>query len=162
MATALVIGRFQPFHKGHEFLIKEALKENESIIIAVGSSQESRTKKNPFNYKERKKLIQSCFKDAKIIPVPDYESDDDWVNYLLKFKFEIVYSNNKWVDEIFSKIKFKVKKIKELQNISSTIIRKMIIDNEKSYKKLMPKNCLKVMNDINAERIIKECFKTNK
>jgi len=44
MTTALIIGRFQPFHLGHLLLIKEAAKEADIIVIGIGSSQESRTR----------------------------------------------------------------------------------------------------------------------
>ncbi|MFA5333314.1 MAG: adenylyltransferase/cytidyltransferase family protein [Candidatus Nanoarchaeia archaeon] len=161
MAAALVIGRFQPFHKGHEYLINKALKENKLVIIAVGSSQESRTRKNPFNFFERKNMIKSCFNNCRIISCPDYKSDESWANHLLKYNFCAVYSNNERVNEIFDNKKVKVKKVKELPNISSTRIRTMIINNEPEYKKLIPKNCLKIMKEINAEKVIKECFKNN-
>jgi nicotinamide-nucleotide adenylyltransferase len=159
MRNALIIGRFQPFHKAHELLIKQALKENDSVIIAIGSSQESRTIKNPFNYEERKKMISSCFKDIKIIPCPDFESDKDWADYLIKkANFNTVYSNNEWVNKIFSKRKIIIKKTQENKKISGTKIRQMINNNE-NYKKLIPKPCLDVLKKIDAQRIIKECFK---
>ncbi|MDD4353382.1 MAG: adenylyltransferase/cytidyltransferase family protein [Candidatus Nanoarchaeia archaeon] len=163
MQKALIIGRFQPFHKGHEFLINQVLKQNYSIIIAIGSSQESRTAKNPFNYEERKKMIQSCFKNAKIMPSQDYESDEDWADDLMsKAKFDIVYSNNEKVNEIFYKRKIQVKKVNELPNISGTKIRKMINNNDNKYKELIPKSCLEEMEKICAMKIIKECFKIKK
>ena len=36
--TALIVGRFQPFHKGHLFLIKKALEKANKIIIGIGSA----------------------------------------------------------------------------------------------------------------------------
>ena len=53
----LYVGRFQPFHNGHKSVVKEALKHCDRLIIAIGSAQESRTKKNPFTFEERRKFI---------------------------------------------------------------------------------------------------------
>ncbi|KKT88976.1 MAG: hypothetical protein UW88_C0006G0001, partial [Candidatus Collierbacteria bacterium GW2011_GWD2_45_10] len=33
--TSLVIGKFYPFHKGHQFLIKTALKNSASVTVIV-------------------------------------------------------------------------------------------------------------------------------
>jgi len=48
MTTGLIIGRFQPFHKGHLHAIEHALKEVDELIIAVGSSQYVNTEDNPW------------------------------------------------------------------------------------------------------------------
>jgi len=58
MTTGLFIGRFQPFHLGHLSDIKDALKEVDELVIAIGSSQHSGTKENPFSTEERIKMIE--------------------------------------------------------------------------------------------------------
>ena len=55
--VAVVIGRFQPFHDGHLFMVQEALKVAKQLVICVGSSHRARTVKNPFLFEERKQLI---------------------------------------------------------------------------------------------------------
>ena len=87
----LYIGRFQPFHNGHASVVDEALIHCQKLVIAVGSSQESRTKKNPFTFEERKKFILRglFFHQADnviIVPVPDreeYSDDSNWGQYVL-------------------------------------------------------------------------------
>ncbi|MDF2956278.1 MAG: Nicotinamide mononucleotide adenylyltransferase, partial [Candidatus Alkanophagales archaeon MCA70_species_2] len=34
---ALYIGRFQPYHKGHHFVIKEIASQFDEIVIVIGS-----------------------------------------------------------------------------------------------------------------------------
>ena len=86
----LYVGRFQPFHNGHLSVVREALKHCDRLIIAVGSSQESRTKKNPFTFEERRELIWRSLKGLNdrvlIIPLPDreyYGDDCTWGQYVL-------------------------------------------------------------------------------
>ena len=121
---ALVIGRFQPLHLGHEKLINQAIKGNDSVIIAIGSSEESRTAHNPLNFSERKKIIRSCFEGLEIIPSPDFENDDDWADHLIKSaEFEVVYSNNPVVKKIFSNKGFKTASVPKILGISGTKIK---------------------------------------
>ena len=52
--TAIYIGRFQPFHKGHEELLKKAIKRYGQVAILVMDS-EGINKKNPFSFSYVKK-----------------------------------------------------------------------------------------------------------
>ena len=52
-----LIGRFQPFHLGHLEAIKFALSKVEHLHLAIGSSNKSHEKRNPFTDDERKKMI---------------------------------------------------------------------------------------------------------
>lgn len=134
MKRALFIGRFQPFHNAHLKDIKDILKKVDEVIIAIGSSQGKNTLENPFSYKERKEMIakvlnKNKIKNFKIYPVPDLYDDEKWVNYINRRlpKFDIVYSGNHWVLKCFRKYNYKVKKIRLVKGISSTVIRDKII-----------------------------------
>jgi len=52
MKTGLIIGRFQPFHNGHLYAIKNALKKVDELVIAIGSSQYVNTEDNPFSFEK--------------------------------------------------------------------------------------------------------------
>jgi len=57
--TALLIGRYQPFHVGHKTLVAEAIKRTGQCCIAlrdVGGTNES----NPYNFELVKKEIQTA------------------------------------------------------------------------------------------------------
>lgn len=51
------IGRFQPFHLGHQRVVELALKQAKHVLILVGSSYQARTIKNPFTLAERQEMI---------------------------------------------------------------------------------------------------------
>ena len=85
--VGLYIGRFQPFHKGHKSIVEAALKQCDKLIIGIGSSQEIRTKRNPFSYEEREQMIlrsffaEELYSRIIIIPIPDrteYSDDASW------------------------------------------------------------------------------------
>ena len=106
---AIFIGRFQPFHNGHLETVRWILKEHKEILIVIGSIQESLTKKNPFTFKERKKMIEDVLvlegiKKFKIRGVSDHKDDLLWTkNILGKFskKDVVIYTGNPWTKECF-------------------------------------------------------------
>lgn len=55
--TAVLIGRFQPFHRGHEKAVAYLLRRYPRVRLVIGSSQYRRTKENPFSAGEREKMI---------------------------------------------------------------------------------------------------------
>lgn len=55
------IGRFQPFHVGHQEVLDKALQLADKVIVLVGSSNQPRTIKNPFSFAERKQMILNTY-----------------------------------------------------------------------------------------------------
>lgn len=78
------IGRFQPFHIGHEAVIRRALERAHQVVILIGSENESRSIKNPWTYEERVHMIESLFRfevsqDRILIDgIGNHGSDDRW------------------------------------------------------------------------------------
>lgn len=109
--VGLVIGRFQPFHKGHAFLISEALKYCDKIIIGIGSSNK-RSKSNPWSPKHRRTLIKEFIKKNKledrvvrIVNLYDNSDDDVWFANLYKKTghFDVTIGNNDWNNGIIER-----------------------------------------------------------
>lgn len=84
MKFGVFIGRFQPFHSGHAYVVAEALKKVDKLIILIGSANRARNTRNPFTYHERVNMIGHSFgweqTSGKLLfaPVEDYPSDDKW------------------------------------------------------------------------------------
>jgi nicotinamide-nucleotide adenylyltransferase len=164
MKRGLFIGRFQPLHNAHLEDIKSALKEVDELIIGVGSSNVKRNKENPFTFEERVKMIDSVLlkkfiRNCYIFPVPDFNDDEKWVQYIEKEipKFDIVYTGNSWTHRCFKKFGYKVNKVEIIDGISSTIIRDLINGN-KEWKKLVPKEVVKFIEGIRGEEKIRKIF----
>lgn len=86
---AVWIGRFQPFHLGHFFVLEGALEQYEVINIVIGSSQEDYTERNPLTASERKKMIKSVLdylrvksNRYRIILAPDIPTNSLWADYV--------------------------------------------------------------------------------
>ena len=59
--TALIIGRWQPWHEGHRELFKAALSRAERVAIGVRATYDT-DQKNPFSFEEVKKFIDEDLK----------------------------------------------------------------------------------------------------
>jgi len=74
---SLMIGRYQPLHDGHCALIQKVLDEGKNVLVAIRDTEIS--KNNPYNYRERWRMVNDRFMDAisdgklAIIKIPDIE-----------------------------------------------------------------------------------------
>ena len=62
MKTGFTIGKFAPFHKGHEYLIGTALNEVDELYVIVYD-----TPKLGFDIDEKTKWVKDRFPNVKII-----------------------------------------------------------------------------------------------
>ena len=90
MKYSMFIGRWQPWHDGHRWLIDQRLNEGKNVLICV--REVSKDDKNPYNphdvkqnvEKELESLIKS--KRVRVIIIPDIES----VNYGRGVGYDII------------------------------------------------------------------------
>lgn len=154
--TALIVGRFQPFHKGHLFLIKKALEKADKIVVGIGSANIMDVN-NPIDYETRKKVIKAVFykegieeKLAKIVPLDDFFDDNKWLLNLKKQvgDFDITLGNNEWTNNILKKVGFKVLEVDyyNRKKYEGWRIRKLIKDNQK-WEDRVPKYLIKFVSD---------------
>ena len=69
----IFIGRFQPFHTGHESVIRKALELSDKVIVLVGSAYQPRTVRNPWDFNEREALMRTVFSEEenrRILAIP--------------------------------------------------------------------------------------------
>ena len=90
MKYSLFIGRWQPWHNGHRWLIDQRLSQNKNVLICV--REVSRDDKNPYDPEEVKKEIENELQElvssnrVKVIIIPDIES----VNYGRGVGYDII------------------------------------------------------------------------
>lgn len=84
----VLICRIQPLHLEHFKTMQYGLKVASNLLVLVGSAQESRTEKNPWNFHERREMIQSCFN----------KEDNQRIN--IRSLNDCPGENLKWVDSV--------------------------------------------------------------
>jgi cytidyltransferase-like protein len=68
--TSLLIGRFQPLHKGHAKLVETLLGEGKKVIIALRDGP--RSSANPYSVDERQQMFQKRFGEkVHVISLPE-------------------------------------------------------------------------------------------
>ncbi|MFX1429246.1 MAG: nicotinamide-nucleotide adenylyltransferase [Promethearchaeota archaeon] len=167
--VALFLGRFQPLHHGHIYVIKQILKFNKKIKIGIGSSQISNTLNDPFTSDERKKFIITALerrsissKSYELFDIPDIFNAKKWVDHVISIvgKFDIVYSNSDWVRELFSnkgiKVGNKISIFKKKFNGNN--VRNLIIKNKKEWKSLVPNEVVELIGEYNGVSRLKTLY----
>jgi bifunctional NMN adenylyltransferase/nudix hydrolase len=83
--ASIFIGRCQPPHIPHIEHIMRGLEYSEHVVVLPGSTQETRTMKNPLNFFERADIIKSNIPEAlryRVLfrPLRDFKDNDKWVH----------------------------------------------------------------------------------
>ncbi len=109
--TGIVIGKFQPFHNGHLYLLRYALKHAEHIIIGIGSANVY-DQHNPFSAKERMMFVKQVIKTEqvenrvlRIIALDDFYDGTRWLKNIERkavVNIDAIIGNNDWCNGIFS------------------------------------------------------------
>lgn len=91
MTKFVVLGRFQPFHKGHVHLIESALSrttESDEVVVAIGSAQAQYEPDNPWTAEERVAMISRWASDNNhqitIVTIEDINDPPNWVSHASK------------------------------------------------------------------------------
>lgn len=81
----VLVGRFQTLHTGHAYMIAKAVQLCRRVGIFVGSSQESGTAKNPYDYETRERMLRRLCPEAEVFPLPDIGVGNNsvWGDYVL-------------------------------------------------------------------------------
>src|SRR5574340_1037984 len=162
--NGLLIGRFQPFHKGHLSAVNFGLSKVENLWIGIGSSNKSHETKNPFTADERKEMIISSLdsesmKRVKVFYVPDIGDHEKWTYHVDSIvpKYDMVFSNDDFTITLYKKRGKNVIEVPLLQRdmISGTKIRELLV-TDKDWASLVPDGTKKVLLQINAkDRLLK-------
>ena len=131
-----LVGRFQPFHNGHEQLVRDIADEVDELIVGIGSADASHTVRNPFTAGERMVMISKVLADIPVqtyvVPLEDVERNAVWVSHVESMcpPFDVAYSNNPLVIQLFTEDGYEVRDSQMIDRgrLRGTRIREQIID----------------------------------
>ncbi len=118
MKYAFFIGRWQPFHNGHDYIIRQALDAGKAVLIGVRDTPVSEA--DPFTMEERVEMLERHFagQEVKVMPMPDIES----VNIGRK----VGYGVNRYDAP------------EHIEGVSATEIRKLRAAGDQSWEERVP------------------------
>lgn len=78
--TAVIIARFQtPYlHDGHRYLLDEIKSKHHKVVIILGVSPVKGSRRDPFDFYTREKLMKKGYPEFIVLPLADHPSDEVW------------------------------------------------------------------------------------
>ncbi|HHT75825.1 MAG TPA: nicotinamide-nucleotide adenylyltransferase [Methanomassiliicoccaceae archaeon] len=162
--SALLIGRFQPFHIGHLEVIKTISRQCDRLIVGIGSAQLSHTFENPFTAGERHLMINRALHDEGLdnyflVPMVDINRYAVWVAHVQSLvpPFQDVYTNNPLTRRLFEEAGYNVRSapLFNREVYSGTEIRKRIISG-KEWEHLVPKGVAETIIEVGGDQRLRD------
>lgn len=78
--TGVIIARFQtPYlHEGHQYLVNEIRAKHNRVIVVLGVSPVKGSRRNPFDFYTREKLLKQYAPELLVLPLGDHPDDGVW------------------------------------------------------------------------------------
>lgn len=157
------MGRFQPFHKGHLFLVDSVFKDCQELIIVVGSAQFNYLYTDPFTAGERILMIHSALLHSSIpvercyiIPVINDENNSTWYAHLRSLvpEFHVLYSGNEFVKYLVgTQVQVQTPTFVKKRVYNGTNIRNLIA-RKKQWNGLVPPSVALLIEKVDGIRRI--------
>jgi nicotinamide-nucleotide adenylyltransferase len=157
MKRGFYIGRFQPYHNGHQSVLEHIADEVDEIIIGVGSAQLSHQVDNPFTAGERVLMITRSLAPLRcpfyVIPIEDIQRNALWVAHVRSMTppFDLCYSSNPLVVQLFKEagVRVQLPAMYERDTHSGTEIRRRMLKGER-WENLVPPAVIQVIKEIDG------------
>jgi len=168
MRRGFYIGRFQPYHNGHQSVLEHIADEVDEIVIGIGSAQLSHLADNPFTAGERVLMITRALASLGcpiyVIPIEDIRRNALWVSHVQSMTppFDLCYSSNPLVVQLFKEAGITVQSpaMYERETLSGTAIRTRML-NGVPWKNLVPPAVVKVLKEIDGVERLRQISKTD-
>jgi len=168
MRRGFYIGRFQPYHNGHQSVLEHIADEVDEIVIGIGSAQLSHLADNPFTAGERVLMITRALASLGcpfyVIPIEDIRRNALWVAHVQSMTppFDLCYSSNPLVVQLFKEAGITVHSpaMYERETLSGTGIRKRML-NKEPWKTLVPPSVVQVLKEIDGVERLRQISKND-
>lgn len=77
---AVIIGRFQPLHLGHEDLIEYARASYDEVTLLTAEGRDHPSDRNPLTLEERDNLLDAVYDDASDLNIGELYDDNEGIH----------------------------------------------------------------------------------
>lgn len=95
---AVFIGRFQPFHLGHQHAVRRGMGIAHHVLLLAGSDNQPRTAKNPWTLDERRQMIWAAM-PADVVSAPDCSP-----RVIVRGINDYPYNDQQWIAEVQERV----------------------------------------------------------
>jgi nicotinamide-nucleotide adenylyltransferase len=163
MKRGFYVGRFQPYHNGHQSVLEHIAHEVDEIVIGIGSAQLSHMVDNPFTAGERVLMITRGLAKLGcpfyVLPIEDIKRNALWVAHVQSMtpRFDLCYSSNPLVVQLFKEAGIEVLSpaMYEREILSGTEIRRRMLNGE-IWENLVPSSVTDVLKEIDGVERLRE------
>ena len=159
MKVGILIGRFQPLHKGHVNAIEFARDNSERLFVIVGSAEKSNQERNPFSFEDRKRMIGLALKGKKlqdnisIVPINDARNHTEWIKSIKNTigEYNLIFTNDELTEKLFKEDGAEVLNVplQDRNELSATEVRKRL-ELDKEWESLVTPEIAQYLKEINA------------
>jgi nicotinamide-nucleotide adenylyltransferase len=151
------IGRFQPYHDGHHRMVEEIADEVDELVLGIGSAGDSHSRRNPFTAGERIMMVTKALAEFDLttyaVPIEDLDRNSVWVSHVQSMcpKFDVAYSNNPLVIQLFDEAGVEVRQSPMFNRdvLEGTELRSRMIHGE-DWREHVPDPAVNVIEEVDG------------
>lgn len=139
----LVLGKFAPLHKGHQYLIETAIEEMDEVIVLIYNCSET----TDIPLKKRADWIRQLYPEAQVIEAPDGPTEtgyterikklnEDYVLQKIKLPITHFYSSEPYGEHMSGALKC-VNRTVDMARVKYPVSGTLIRQNPAAYKKFL-------------------------
>ena len=159
MTRGIFIGRFQPYHNGHQRMVKKIADDGDvdELVLGIGSADASHTSNDPFTAGERIMMITKSLVDFELVtyavPIEDLDRNAVWVSHVQSMspRFDVAYSNNPLVIRLFDEAAVEVRQTRlfDRENLKGEEVRRLM-QTGGNWQGLVPDPVVEVVEEIDG------------
>ncbi|WP_297885178.1 nicotinamide-nucleotide adenylyltransferase [uncultured Halorubrum sp.] len=162
------IGRYQPFHDGHQHMVEEIAADVDELVLGIGSAGDSHTTRNPFTAGERVMMVTKAVEDLDVttyvVPIEDLDRNSVWVSHVRSMtpRFDVAYSNNPLVVRLFEEAGVEVRQSPMFRRdvLEGTELRERMIRG-REWEGLVPDAVVDVIREVDGVDRIRRIAETD-
>ncbi len=159
MTRGIYVGRFQPYHTGHHRMVTRIAEDDDvdELVLGIGSADASHTDTDPFTAGERIMMITKSLVEFDLVtyavPIEDLDRNSVWTSHVQSMspRFEVAYSNNPLVIQLFSEASVEVRQspMFDREVLEGSNVRERMIADD-GWRDLVPAPVEDVVDEIDG------------